>query len=101
MKNLYQKLKRKNNNKAFTLIEMVIVLFIIALLLLIMIPNMAKQKDSAQIKADEALIKTVETQKALYELNNGREGSDAELVEGNYLTQEQIDRYPIALENRN
>ena len=81
------------NKKAFTLVEMVIVLFIIALLLLIIIPNMSKQKEVAEEKADAAIIKTVETQKALYELEYDQAPTDQELIEKQYLTSEQLERY--------
>ncbi|PMD70219.1 competence type IV pilus major pilin ComGC [Companilactobacillus nuruki] len=57
--------------KAFTLIEMVIVLFIISLLLLIMIPNLAIQKDHADKKSQEAFKTTLVTQAGLYDENNG------------------------------
>ena len=45
MKNLRQKMK---NKKAFTLIEMLIVLFIIAILLILIIPNITKNIDTAK-----------------------------------------------------
>ena len=55
--------------KAFTLIEMVIVLFIISLLLLIMVPNMAAQKKNADNKSDAAFRTTLKTQAELYSQN--------------------------------
>ena len=48
MKTLKQKLKDK---KAFTLIEMLIVLFIIAILLILIIPNITKNIDTAKDKS--------------------------------------------------
>ena len=45
MKNLREKMK---NKKAFTLIEMLIVLFIIAILLILIIPNITKNIDTAK-----------------------------------------------------
>lgn len=45
MKKIIQKLKDK---KAFTLIEMLIVLFIIAILLILIIPNITKNIDTAK-----------------------------------------------------
>lgn len=41
---------KTRKHAAFTLIEMVIVLFIISLLLLIIIPNINQQKQAAQSK---------------------------------------------------
>lgn len=45
MKKIIQKLK---NKEAFTLIEMLIVLFIIAILLILIIPNITKNIDTAK-----------------------------------------------------
>ena len=45
MENIIKKLK---NKKAFTLIEMLIVLFIIAILLILIIPNITKNIDTAK-----------------------------------------------------
>ena len=60
----------KKIRKGFTLIEMVIVLFIISLLLLIMIPNLVQQKDHADKKSEEAFRTTLVTQAGLYLENN-------------------------------
>ena len=49
MKKIIQKLK---NKKAFTLIEMLIVLFIIAILLILIIPNITKNIDTAKDKTN-------------------------------------------------
>lgn len=45
MENIIKKLK---NKEAFTLIEMLIVLFIIAILLILIIPNITKNIDTAK-----------------------------------------------------
>lgn len=66
----------KKIRKGFTLIEMVIVLFIISLLLLLMIPNLVKQKDGAQKKSDEALRTTIVTQAQMYSENNDDNNAD-------------------------
>ncbi|MFD1417879.1 prepilin-type N-terminal cleavage/methylation domain-containing protein [Companilactobacillus keshanensis] len=55
------KLKKKTR-EAFTLIEMVIVLFIISLLLLLIVPNLGGQKTNAENKTDEAFRSTLQTQ---------------------------------------
>lgn len=52
----------KRIRKGFTLIEMVIVMAIIAMLLLLIIPNLAQQQRSAQEKADRAFVETVQNQ---------------------------------------
>ncbi|RPA60154.1 prepilin-type N-terminal cleavage/methylation domain-containing protein [Aerococcus agrisoli] len=86
-----------NNKKAFTLIEMVLVLIIVAALLLIVIPNMSTQADSAKKTTDEALIKNVETQMELYKLAKNKSSATLEELESDgYLEGEQVDAYEAA-----
>lgn len=85
-------LKKK---KGFTLIELLICLFIIGLMMLLIIPNIAKQREEAQKKSDAAIVKVVENQKELYKLDNkpDTEPSIDDLKTGKYITQEQYDAY--------
>ena len=53
--------------KAFTLIEMLVVLLIISVLLLLFVPNLTKQKDSVKETGNAAVVKVVESQAELYE----------------------------------
>ncbi|WP_291468993.1 competence type IV pilus major pilin ComGC [Companilactobacillus sp.] len=46
----------------FTLIEMVIVMFIISLLLVFIVPNLAAQKSHAEEKSNAAFIQSVQAQ---------------------------------------
>ena len=62
-------LKKFKNKEAFTLIEMLIVLFIIAILLILIIPNITKNIDTAKDKSSEAYEKTVQSQVTAYEIN--------------------------------
>ena len=57
------------NQKGFTLIEMIIVLFIISILLLITIPNVASQNAVIKSRGCEALIKMVQAQLQAHELD--------------------------------
>lgn len=84
-------------NKAFTLIEMVLVLFIVAALLLLIIPNMTEQANNAKAKTDKALVETVEAQKNLYLLeNDGLQSVTAEkLANDGYITQDQLNQYNV------
>jgi len=59
--------------KAFTLIEMLVVLLIISVLLLLFVPNLTKQKDSVTDTGNRAVVKVVESQAELYELNHQNE----------------------------
>jgi len=95
----------KKIRKGFTLIEMVIVLFIISLLLLIMIPNLVEQKNHASLQSDKAFRTTLITQAGLYVENKPKEdgGSQGEttasqkekvtikqLLDGKYITKNQL-----------
>ena len=86
-------LKKK---KAFTLIELLICLFIIGLMMLLIIPNIAKQREEAQKKSDAAIVKVIENQQELYLLENKEATAkpDASTLKNKgYITQEQLDSY--------
>ena len=83
MKKIIQKLKNKDG---FTLIEMLIVLFIIAILLILIIPNITKNIDTAKDKSSEAYEKTVQSQVTAYEINEkDKDVTFEKLVEKHYL----------------
>lgn len=83
-----------HKQEGFTLLEMIVVLFILGLLILLFLPNIMNQRDSAQETGDEALIQTVETQQILYKNDHdGQEGTIDHLVAEEYLSQEQADRF--------
>lgn len=82
----------KKIRKGFTLIEMVIVLFIISLLLLIMIPNLAAQKDHADERSNAAFKTTLRTQAELYRENknpNPTKVTVSDLLKDNYISEAQ------------
>lgn len=81
------KKKLMKKQSAFTLIEMVIVLFIISLLLLIIIPNINTQKHSAQSKTDNAFKSTLQTQVDMYD--DGNNVSWDQLEQDHYLSAAQ------------
>ena len=92
-------LKKK---KAFTLIELLICLFIIGLMMLLIIPNIAKQREEAQKKSDAAIVKVIENQQELYLLENkdATAKPDATVLKNKgYITQEQLDSYNKAKAN--
>jgi competence protein ComGC len=74
------------NEKGFTLIEMMIVMLIISVLLIITIPNIAKNNSNINNKGCSAFQKMVEAQVQSFEMENDRapESID-ELISENYL----------------
>ncbi|HEL2052077.1 TPA: competence type IV pilus major pilin ComGC [Streptococcus suis] len=86
----------KLKKKAFTLVEMLVVLGIISLLLLIFVPNLSQQKDAIQKKGDAAVIKVVESQMELYELEHDKEATVADLQADGYITEKQAEQYAKA-----
>jgi competence protein comGC len=92
MKKLKQFIMKNKRVKGFTLVEMVIVIAIIAMLILLIVPGLSKQKERATSKTDEALRTTVETQRQLA-ADNGDGTSLEELVKKEYISQKQKERY--------
>ena len=71
-------MKKINNKKGFTLIEMVLVLFIISVLMLLIIPNLSGKKNAIEAQGNEALQTVVQAQADMYELDTGVEASNFE-----------------------
>ncbi|PIO87920.1 competence protein ComGC [Loigolactobacillus backii] len=81
----------KKSKRAFTLIEMVAVLFIITLLIMIVLPNVGAQRKNAESTSDVAFKTVVQTQRDLYanDHDNKRASLD-ELKEAGYLSEKQL-----------
>jgi competence protein len=92
MKKLIMKLKEAKT-KAFTLVEMLIVLLIISVLLLLFVPNLTKQKDAVNDKGKAAVVKVVESQAELYSLDKNEEASLSKLEVDGRITAEQAKAY--------
>lgn len=88
-------MKMKTKKKGFTLIELLVCLFIIGLMMLLIIPNIAKQRETAQKQSDEAIVKVIETQQQAYMLdNNTRVKPDVQTLRAKeYITEEQKKAY--------
>ncbi|GAP02475.1 competence protein ComGC [Fructobacillus pseudoficulneus] len=85
-------MKKLNKQAGFTLIEATIVLFIIGLLMLLILPNLTKQRDQAQQTHARAMVATVQTQIDLY-LNDHpdkQQVSIDDLAKEHYLTAQQV-----------
>jgi len=70
----------RNNEKGFTLIEMLIVLAVITILLVIMVPNLSGRNTEIQTKGCNALLSMVENQVLAYELDNGYKPNNLEIL---------------------
>ena len=66
---------KKAKVKAFTLVEMLVVLLIISVLFLLFVPNLTKQKEAVNDKGKAAVVKVVESQAELYSLEKNEDAS--------------------------
>ena len=74
------------NEKGFTLVEMLVVLFIISILILVTIPNVSKHFASVDEKGCSAYILMLQGQVEAYKLNEGQTPSSIdELVSEGYI----------------
>lgn len=64
-------MKRYNNRKGFTLIEIMVVIVILAMLAAIVGPRLMGRTDDAKITDTRVQIKNIETALKLYKLDNG------------------------------
>ncbi|MGV3244029.1 competence type IV pilus major pilin ComGC [Staphylococcus sp. 11261D007BR] len=87
MKQISKYIKKKN---AFTLIEMLLVLLIISVLLILIIPNVAKQSEHIQKTGCNAQLKIVDSQIEAYTLKfNTKPTTIDDLVREGYLKENQ------------
>ncbi|MFZ2353163.1 competence type IV pilus major pilin ComGC [Paucilactobacillus nenjiangensis] len=78
-------------HKGFTLLEMSVVLFIISLLVLIILPNLASQRKHATGVHRSAMTSVVQTQIDLYHDEIGDSNVDYKTLQNaDYLTADQV-----------
>ncbi|ETI67333.1 competence type IV pilus major pilin ComGC [Neobacillus vireti] len=78
--------KLRNNEKGFTLIEMMIVMLVISVLLIVTIPNVAKHNSNINNKGCQAYVKMVQAEVQAYGMdNNNKVPTLAELKTAEYL----------------
>jgi competence protein ComGC len=87
-----EKMKKKVA-KAFTLIEMLVVLLIISVLILLFVPNLSHQKEAVKNTGNAAVVKVVTSQAELYELEHTDGVTLSKLVSNGNITQQQADAY--------
>lgn len=84
------------SEKGFTLIEMLIVLFVISVIMLLIIPNISENKKSIDETGNEAFANVVQTQLDLYKMSDGAAVTDATTFEvlktKGYLNENQSTR---------
>ncbi len=73
-------------NEGFTLLEMLMVVFIIATLLILTIPNITSHKDGVEETSCEAYADLIQTQMAAYQLVENEEPSISSLISKGYIT---------------
>ena len=84
---------KKTKVKAFTLVEMLVVLLIISVLLLLFVPNLTKQKEAVNDKGKAAVVKVVESQAELYSLDKNEDATLSKLQDDGRITEEQAKAY--------
>ena len=78
--------KQANDETGFTLIEMLVVIFIIGVIIAIALPNFMSAGEKAQQRADEANRRLISAQADNYYLENGEYPSSVgDLVKKGYL----------------
>lgn len=79
---------RTRRNRAFTLIEILIVVVILGILAAIVVPQFTQASDDAELSAAKTQLQTVRTQMELYKFDNSSYPADLDaMVAGDYLTQ--------------
>jgi len=80
-------MKIVNEEKGFTLVEMLIVMMIISILLIVVIPNVTKYQKTIRLKGCNAFVKNVQSQVQGYMLeNDGKIPTLGDLQKDNYVT---------------
>lgn len=92
MKRLLKQFGRKTV-KAFTLVEMLLVLAVVSVLLLLFVPNLSKQKESIDTAGGRALVKVVESQAELYKLSHDDEPTLSALEREGFIDSKQVKEY--------
>ena len=83
----------KKTVKAFTLIEMLVVLAIISILILLFVPNLLHEKQEVQKTGEAAVVKVVESQAQLYELDHSDAATLTNLQASGMITSKQAASY--------
>jgi prepilin-type N-terminal cleavage/methylation domain-containing protein len=69
-------MRKNNQRRAFTLVEIMIVVLIIGILLAIAVPNFVKARESARVKTCIAQLRRIEASKEQWAMENKKSGTD-------------------------
>ncbi|MCJ8006821.1 competence type IV pilus major pilin ComGC [Lederbergia wuyishanensis] len=78
----------KENEKGFTLIEMMIVLLVITIILLVALPNVTKHSSSINEKGCEALVHMVQGQVQAYYMDKKEYPATLEDLKNDYINED-------------
>ena len=90
------------NQKAFTLIEMLIVLMIISVLIILLVPNLVEKSKDVHKKGCDALVSVVQGQADAYHLDKGSYPDRIDDLVDYYIEEDQTtcpDNTPLQIEN--
>lgn len=76
-------------DEGFTLIEMLLVLLVISVLIIVIIPNIAKQSDNVQSTGCTAQVKMVQGQMEAYKLQTGKTPTNVQDLVPDFLKENQ------------
>jgi competence protein ComGC len=80
---------KMNNEKGFTLLEMMVVMLIISVILIITIPNITKHNSNINTKGCEAYVKMVQAQVQAYQMEKKKlPTSLKDLIDEGYLKED-------------
>ncbi|MDY0396676.1 competence type IV pilus major pilin ComGC [Virgibacillus halophilus] len=79
------------NEKGFTLIEMLIVLLIISVLIILIVPNLARKTKDVNTKGCNALVTVVQAQVDAYHLDHGNVPASLDVLQQEgYINKDQL-----------
>lgn len=92
--NKFLKSKRKNKKAAFTLVEMLVVLAVVAVLMIILVPNVTAQRERIDRQSKENISEVIATQANAYQLIEGNSSAPTlqQLLDKEYITKKQADK---------
>ena len=84
---------KKRQLKGLTLLEMLVVLAIIAILVILIVPKLGGQSQKAEESSGKAIVRVVDNQLELLELEKGEKVSTADLIRDGIIDDKQLKLY--------